>query len=90
MDVYREAVEEHAEAFVHARLSIINDPQAPAGDRLRAMEQLENRGMGKPKETVEHQGEENPLADDLRRMDPEQRRAWLRDLNRRAEEAAEH
>jgi len=54
-----EAVEEHAEAFVQARLSIINDSAASAGDRLRAMEQLESRALGRPKETVEHQGEEN-------------------------------
>ena len=48
------------------------------------------RALGRPKETVEHQAEENPLADELRRMDPEERRAWLRDLNRRSKEAAEH
>jgi hypothetical protein len=73
----------------HEPLSIITDPTAPSGDRLRAMEQLESRALGKPKETVEQVGEENPLREDLRRMDPEQRRAWLRDLNAR-DEAAEH
>ena len=46
---------EHAEACVTARQSIINDPTAPVGDRLRPMEQLESRALGKPKETVEHQ-----------------------------------
>jgi hypothetical protein len=52
-------------------------------ERLRAAEQLENRGMGKPKETVEHQGEDNPLRDTLLQIPPEERRAWLRDLNAR-------
>jgi hypothetical protein len=46
---------ERAGAFVAARLSIINDSTASAGDRLRAMEQLESRALGKPKETLEHQ-----------------------------------
>jgi hypothetical protein len=36
-----------------ARLQIINDASAPSNDRLRAMEQLESRALGKPKETVE-------------------------------------
>ena len=84
-----EAVEEHAEAFVQARLSIINDSAASAGDRLRAMEQLESRALGRPKETVEHQGEDNPLRDELLKIPPEERRAWLRDLNNR-DKAAEH
>ena len=81
IDVYRDAVEELAQAFVDARLSIINDPRAPSGDRLRAMEQLESRALGRPKETVEHQGEENPLRDELLRISQEERRAWLRRLN---------
>src|SRR6266487_7047110 len=81
IDVYRDAVEELAQSFVDARLSIINDPRAPSGDRLRAMEQLESRALGRPKETVEHQGEENPLRDELLRISQEERRAWLRRLN---------
>ncbi len=72
---------ELAQSFVDARLSIINDPRAPSGDRLRAMEQLESRALGRPKETVEHQGEENPLRDELLRISQEERRAWLRRLN---------
>ena len=79
IDVYRDAVEELAQSFVDARLSIINDPRAPSGDRLRAMEQLESRALGRPKETVEHLGEENPLRDE--RIPQEERRAWLRRLN---------
>jgi hypothetical protein len=53
-----EAVEEHAQSFVDARLQIINGSTAPAGDRLRAMEQLESRALGKPKETIEQVNEE--------------------------------
>lgn len=37
---------------MEARLSIINDQSASAGDRLRAMEQLESRALGKPKEQL--------------------------------------
>jgi hypothetical protein len=61
-------------------------------ERLRAAEQLENRGMGKPKETVEHQCEDNPLRAELLQIPPEERRAWLRRLNglERPDEAAEH
>jgi hypothetical protein len=43
-----DAVEELAQSFVDARLSIIKDPKAPSGDRLRAMEQLESRALGRP------------------------------------------
>ena len=83
-------MEERAQSFVDARLSIINDPTAPSGDRLRAMEQLESRALGRPKETVEHQGEDDPLRAELLKIPQEERRAWLRDLNSRADEAAEH
>jgi hypothetical protein len=53
------------------------------------MEQLESRALGRPKETVEHQGEEDPLRAELLKIPPEERRAWLRDLNSRAEAAEE-
>jgi hypothetical protein len=72
LDVYREAVEEHAEAFVQARLSIINDSTASAGDRLRAMEQLESRALGKPKETLEHQDGKSEVDRMLDRMSTEE------------------
>jgi hypothetical protein len=50
----------------------INDPTVSAGDRLRAMEQLESRALGKPKETVEHQGDdETPVKRRLREMSTE-------------------
>jgi hypothetical protein len=78
VDVYREAVEEHAEAFVRARLVIINDPTAPAGDRLRAMEQLESRALGKPKETVEHQDGKSEVDEALDRMSTEELEAIAR------------
>ena len=58
-------MEERAQSFVDARLSIINDPTAPSGDRLRAMEQLESRALGRPKETVEHQDGQTQLDRDL-------------------------
>jgi hypothetical protein len=71
-------------SHVGTRLSIINDPTAPSGDRLRAMEQLESRALGRPKETVEHQAEEDPLRAELLQIPREERRAWLRDLNARS------
>jgi hypothetical protein len=64
--VYRDAIEEHAQSFVDARLQIINDPTAPSGG-LRAMEQLESRALGKPKETVEQVTEEPEFMQELGR-----------------------
>ena len=71
-----------------ARLSIINDKTAPAGDWLRAMEQLESRALGKPKETVEQVAEEPEFVKELRALTPEQRRQLLRSWTTTA--AAEH
>jgi hypothetical protein len=62
-------------------LSIINDRTAPAGDRLRAMEQLESRALGKPKETVEQVNEEPDELQAMRAMTPEARRILLRQMN---------
>jgi hypothetical protein len=67
-------------------LSIINDVNATAGDRLRAMEQLESRALGKPKETVEQVYEEPEFMKDLRALTPEERRQLLRQWT---DEAAE-
>jgi hypothetical protein len=53
------------------------------------MEQLESRALGRPKETVEHQAEEDPLRAELLQIPREERRAWLRRLNARAEAAEE-
>jgi hypothetical protein len=65
-------VEELAQSFVDARLSIIKDPKASSGDRLRAMEQLESRALGRPKETVEHQRDgETPIQRRLNQMSTE-------------------
>jgi hypothetical protein len=87
----RSPVLEHAEAFVGTRLSIIKDPKAAASDRLRAMEQLESRALGKPKEKVAHEAEEPEVLQELREMTPEQRRLLLRQWNEGdVEEAAEH
>src|ERR1700747_789309 len=50
------------------RLQIINDPTAPSGDRLRAMEQLERRVLGKPRETVEQVADEPEFVKELRAL----------------------
>jgi hypothetical protein len=60
-------------------LSIINDPTAPAGDRLRAMEQLESRALGKPIETVEHQDGKSEVDEALDRMSTEELEAIARE-----------
>ncbi len=79
------------EAFVAARLQIINDPAAPAGERLRAMEQLESRALGKPKETIATQPEEPEILQELRALTPEERRnllqVWRSDSTDEAAEA---
>jgi hypothetical protein len=75
LDVYRDAVEENAQSFVDARLQIINDQAAPAGDRLRAMEQLESRALGKPKESVTVDTEESETERALKALTPEERLA---------------
>jgi hypothetical protein len=41
------------------------------------MEQLESRALGRPKETVGHQGEEDPLRAEVLQIPQEERRAWL-------------
>jgi hypothetical protein len=61
------------------RRKIALDETAPAGDRLRAIEQIESRALGKPKETVEHQTEESDAERALRELTPEQRlELWKR------------
>jgi len=78
------------------RREIALDSSAPTGDRLRAIEQLESRALGKPKETVEHQGDGKSEADRmLDRMSTEeleelvQRGRHLRALNEEAAAADE-
>jgi hypothetical protein len=48
------------------------DSSAPTGDRLRAIEQLESRALGKPKETVEHQDGKSEADRMLDRMSTEE------------------
>jgi hypothetical protein len=48
------------------------DSSAPTGHRLRAIEQLESRALGKPKETVEHQDGESEADRMLDRMSTEE------------------
>jgi hypothetical protein len=61
------------------RRKIALDETAPAGDRLRAIEQIESRALGKPKETVEHQTEEPEAVRALRALTPKQRlELWRR------------
>jgi hypothetical protein len=48
-----------SQELVALRLEAVRDKSLPMTERLRAAEQLENRGMGKPKETGrDHHGEE--------------------------------
>lgn len=82
-----------SESYRDARLQIINDSTAPAGDRLWAMEQLESRALGKPKETVEQVNEEPEELQAMRAMTPEARRILLRQMNeaeRQAKSSSEH
>ena len=55
IEVVREGLEADAEAFYRVRREIALDSTAATGDRLRAIEQIESRALGKPKETVETQ-----------------------------------
>ena len=61
---------------------------APTGDRLRAIEQIESRALGKPKETVATEQAEPEEYAALRAMTPEARRIMLRRMNEAEAEAA--
>jgi hypothetical protein len=79
--------------LVRARLQIINDRSASAGDRLRVMEQLESRAPGKPKETVEQANEEPEDLAAMRATTPKARRIMVRQMNeaeRQARSSSEH
>jgi hypothetical protein len=66
------------------------DSTAPTGDRLRAIEQIESRALGKPKETIATEPQEPEVIREMRAMPPEQRRNLLRQWNEDEEhEAAE-
>jgi hypothetical protein len=43
-------------SLASARIAIALDPQASPSDRLKAMEGLENRALGRARETIEHTG----------------------------------
>jgi hypothetical protein len=78
---------------VALRLAAVRDTSLPMPDRLRAAEQLENRGMGKPKETVETVNGKSEVDEALDRMPTEELEAMVqRGLHLRAvqDEAAEH
>ena len=81
------AARARSESHPGARLQIINDRAAPAGDRLRAMEQLESRALGKPKESVTVDTEESDAERALRALTPEERlQLWRRRGLRAADE----
>jgi hypothetical protein len=79
-EVYNEAMVENAAEFVAARLALIRDPRALPSDRLRAMEQLEARAMGKPKEHVLVEAEEPESLAAIRAMSRDERRDLMRRL----------
>jgi hypothetical protein len=64
------------------------DSTPPTGDRLRAIEQIESRALGKPKETIATEPEEPEILQELRAVTPEERRNLLRSWNEAAEEQA--
>jgi hypothetical protein len=53
---------------------------------LRAIEQIESRALGKPKETVEQTQAEPEILQELRDLTPDERRELLRQWNPPAEE----
>jgi hypothetical protein len=64
---------------LQARLSIINDEAASASDRLKAMEQLESRALGRPKEHIETTTSAvDEYEEALRQLTPEERRQLMR------------
>ena len=74
------AVVDAAEELVELRLAAVRDTSLSMSERLKAAADLENRGMGKPKETVEQVAEESEASRWLREMTPEQRRALMHQL----------
>ena len=70
-----------AEAFYRVRGEIALDSTAPTGDRLRAIEQIESRALGKPKETVTTEVDESEAIRELRELTPEQRPELLHRWN---------
>ena len=75
IDLVRENYERDAERFYTARRKIALDETAPAGDRLRAIEQIESRALGKPKESLTVETEETEAERALKALSPEERLA---------------
>jgi len=65
--------------LVRIKLAIAKDPTAPAADRLRAIESLENRALGRPTERVEQVS--NPVDEALDAWSDEEIRAYLEGLD---------
>ena len=63
--VYREAVEANAVAFAAARVKIALDETASPADRMKAMEALENRALGRPTEHVQTEDVSSKAAEEL-------------------------
>lgn len=76
--VFREGVERDAEEFYAIKLAIARDERAPASDRLRAMEALETRAMGRPTERVEVESKTPTTVTELQAMSMEERIAFIR------------
>jgi hypothetical protein len=72
-------VEELASEFVSIRRAIARDPQASASDRLRAMEQLESRALGRPTEHVEQTVRRPSALEDIERMSEDELDRFLTD-----------
>jgi hypothetical protein len=78
------AAKADAEAFYRVRRAIALDSAAPTGDRPRAIEQIESRALGKPKETIATEQEEPEIFKELRALTSEERRNLLRQWNEEA------
>jgi hypothetical protein len=86
-------LERNSGAGVLPRRELARGRSPTQGDRLRAMEQLESRALGKPKKTVEQVNEEPEELAAMRAMSPEARRILLRQMNeaeRQARSGSEH
>lgn len=79
-------MESAAQEFVDIRLAIARDTGASDGDRLRAMEQLETRAMGRPTEHIEVETKVPQSEAELAAMTVEERAAFIREATRRIEE----
>jgi hypothetical protein len=74
------------------RREIALDSSAPTGDRLRAIEQIESRALGKPKEAVEAVNGKTAVDEYVDGMSTEELEAWVQrgEQLRAIEGGAEH